>query len=74
MKPNRYGPNNAFSRIELTLDTQEVADSSSAEPTTTPLIPFSCTKNSDNSKPPFDRLIHPKTRRIGRHLVGRRAA
>lgn len=56
---------------DVLLDTQEVTDSSSVEPTTTSLIPFSCTKKSDNSKPPFDRLIHPKPRHCGRHLVGR---
>jgi hypothetical protein len=51
------------------IDTQEVTDSSSVEPTTNSLIPVSHSVKSSDSKSPFDRLIHRKPVRIGSHLV-----
>jgi hypothetical protein len=51
------------------IDTQEVTDSSSVEPTTNSLIPGTRPRKSDNSILLFDRLIHRKPVRIGSHVV-----
>ena len=67
MKGNNIRAKNVFSHRERTIDTQEVADSSSAEPTTSQGL----TSPKGIIIPPFDLLIHEKPRRNGRHLVGR---
>jgi hypothetical protein len=62
----------AFGRCfedDIPIDTQEVTDSSSVEPTTNSLIPGSRPRKSDNSILLFDRLIHRKPVRIGSHVV-----
>jgi hypothetical protein len=56
-----------YFRKDRTVDTQEVTDSSSVEPTTSQRL----TPGKSYLHDPFDLLIHRKRRRNGRHLVGR---
>jgi len=50
---------------ERTVDTQEVADSSSAEPTTAQRL----TDSASGFPSSFERLIHPKPVRVGVYLA-----